>query len=218
MVAPLSLLLRINCHQSTDLSNTACFTNIFRPGDLVLVDAAGQYSHYPSDITRTWPVSGTFSPAQRNLYSAVLNVQRYAITLVHPGITFHDISGLVLQTFLRELRNLGPGFSVSKELLTSVLFPHSTGHHIGLDIHDVSTHMGRPLVPGNVITIEPGIYVPPGDDRWPKELWGVGIRIEDVVAVQELGEPGPLVLSTEAVKEVSQIHFHFHCNIRVGKR
>ena len=137
----------------------------------------------------------------------VLNVQRYAITLAHPGITPLDIGNLVQQAFLRDLKNLGPGFSVSKKLLTSVLFPHSTSHHIGLDIHDVPAHTGRPLVPGNVITIEPGIYVPPGDSRWPKELWGVGIRIEDVVAVQELGEPGPLVLSAEAVKEVSQTCF-----------
>lgn len=152
-------------------------------------------------------MSGTFSPAQCDLYTAVLNVQRYAITLVHPGTTFLDISDHIQQAFLCELKNLGPGFSLSRKLLTSVLFPHSVGHHIGLDIHDVPAHSGRPLVPGNVITIEPGIYVPPGDDRWPKELWGVGIRIEDVVAVQELGEPGPLVLSTEAVKEVSQIQF-----------
>ena len=87
-----------------------------RDGDLVLVDAAGQYSHYPSDITRTWPVNGVFTPLQRDLYQAVLNVQKYAITLAVPGNTINDINHLVHEAFIPELQQLGERFTVNQEV------------------------------------------------------------------------------------------------------
>lgn len=87
-----------------------------RDGDLVLVDAAGQYSHYPSDITRTWPVSGTFTGPQRDLYQAILNVQKYAITRAVPGNTINDINNLVHEAFVPELKQLGERFTVNRKV------------------------------------------------------------------------------------------------------
>ncbi|RPB19154.1 Creatinase/aminopeptidase [Terfezia boudieri ATCC MYA-4762] len=170
-----------------------------RDGELVLVDAAGQYSHYPSDITRTWPVSGIFTSPQRDLYQAVLNVQKYAITLAVPGNTISGIDNLVNEAFVPELAQLGARFTI-----ITTLKPHSISHHIGLSVHDVPSFSG-PLRADHCITVEPGIYIPHGDLRWPEEFWGMGIRIEDVVCVQERGEPSPLVLSPEAVKEVVDV-------------
>ncbi|KAF8419439.1 peptidase M24, structural domain-containing protein [Tirmania nivea] len=175
-----------------------------RDGELVLVDAAGQYSHYPSDITRTWPVNGVFTEPQRDLYQAVLNVQKYAITLAVPGNTINDINNLVHEAFVPELQQLGERFTVNRRII-STLNPHSTSHHIGLSVHDVPSFSSAPLRANHCITIEPGIYIPHGDLRWPEEFWGMGIRIEDVVCVEERGEPGPLVLSREAVKEVVDV-------------
>ena len=93
-----------------------------RDGELVLVDAAGQYSHYPSDITRTWPVSGMFTGPQRDLYQAVLNVQKYAITLAVPGNTINDIDNLVHEAFIPELAQLGERFTVNRRVRS----PHPT--------------------------------------------------------------------------------------------
>lgn len=86
-------------------------------------------------------------------------------------------------------------------MIDNVLFPHHVGHYLGLDVHDCKSVSRRlKLESGMCVTIEPGIYVPYGDPRWPKEFWGVGVRIEDSVCVRE---EGPIVLSVEAVKEVS---------------
>jgi intermediate cleaving peptidase 55 len=172
-----------------------------RPGELVLVDAGGEYGTYITDITRTWPVSGKFSKAQRNLYEAVLRVQRKTVALCRQNAkqTLDGLHRVAEDGLTEELKQLG--FDMSGDAIHT-LFPHHVGHHIGLDVHDLPNFTRAiHLVYGNCITIEPGIYVP-DDERWPKQFRGMAIRIEDSVCVDKTM---PYILTTEAVKEVDDI-------------
>lgn len=175
--------------------------DILHDGQMVLVDAGGEYGGYITDITRTWPVSGKFSPAQRDLYEAILRVQRSSISLCRESAgmsldKIHDITENGLKSALQTL-----GFDMSGNAI-NVLFPHHVGHYIGLDVHDCPGYPRTDgLKAGQCVTIEPGIYVP-DDERWPEHFRGIGIRIEDSICVQE---DSPLVLTTEAVKEVVDI-------------
>lgn len=169
------------------------------PNDLVLVDAGAQYGGYVTDITRTWPVSGKFTPAQRDLYTLLLNVQRSCVALcrvsAHLSLDkLHNIAANQLRDGLKDL-----GFDMSNDAIYK-LFPHHVGHYLGLDVHDSpGLTRTRYLEKNMVVTVEPGIYVP-NDERWPEWARGIGMRIEDSVCVDE---ESPFVLTTEAVKEVS---------------
>ena len=172
-------------------------------GQLVLADAGGEYGGYMSDITRTWPIDGRFTPAQRDLYETVLNVQRSCIKDCRQDA--HTSLEILHQKAERELKEelKQIGFDMSSNVI-NVLLPHHLSHHVGLDLHDCIGYSKKAtLRAGQCITVEPGVYVP-FDDRFPKHFQGMGIRIEDTVCVQEEGE-GPLVLTTEAVKEVEDI-------------
>ncbi|KAL7275317.1 aminopeptidase [Rhizina undulata] len=185
--------LSIHCTRNDDL---------LRDGEMVLVNASGEYGGYIMDITRTWPVNGKFTPAQRDLYQAVLNVQRHCVSLCRENakLSLDDIHTTAEQGLERELKDLG--FDLRGRALIEILFPHYVGHFIGLDVHDSGNDSrGLPLRAGQCITVEPGIYVP-DDERWPKHFRKMGIRIEDSICV---GEEGPIVLSVEAVKEVADI-------------
>ncbi|ROW03086.1 hypothetical protein VMCG_05780 [Cytospora schulzeri] len=174
------------------------------PDTFVLVDAGGEYGTYITDITRTWPVSGRFTPAQRDLYEAVLRVQRHGVSLCRAnnnngGMTLDGVHRATEHALRNELSRLG--FDMSGNNLET-LFPHHVGHYVGLDVHDCPGYgRGVPLRKGHCVTVEPGVYVP-DDDRWPVHFRGMGIRIEDSVCVDD---EGPLVLTTEAVKEVVDI-------------
>lgn len=173
-----------------------------RAGEMVLADAGGEYGTYITDITRTWPVGGRFTAAQRDLYEAVLRVQRAGVSLCRAdggGMTLDGVHRATEQALRNELSRLGFDMSGNK---LEVLFPHHVGHYVGLDVHDCPGY-GRsvPLRKGHCVTVEPGVYVP-DDDRWPEHFRGMGIRIEDSVCVDD---EGPLVLTTEAVKEVVDI-------------
>ncbi|KAK0742402.1 peptidase M24, structural domain-containing protein [Apiosordaria backusii] len=189
-------------------------TSTLPPGSTVLVDAGGEYGYYVTDITRTWPVDGKFSPAQKDLYNAVLTVQRQCVALCreNAGVSLDEIhraaeNGLREQLALIGFEGLTAGTkrwgqTVGGEDLMDVLFPHHVGHYVGLDVHDVPGY-GRsvPLKKGHCVTVEPGVYVP-DDERFPKHFRGLAVRVEDSVAVDE---EGPIVLTTEAVKEVEDI-------------
>lgn len=172
-----------------------------REDDFVLVDAGGEYGTYVTDITRTWPMSKRFSPAQRDLYEAVLKVQRASVSLCREssGLALDKIHRITEDGLRDELKQLG--FDMSGNAL-DVLFPHHVGHYVGLDVHDVPGY-GRhwPLRSGHCVTVEPGIYVP-DDERWPEHFRGINIRIEDSVCVDD---DSPFILTTEAVKEVDDI-------------
>ncbi|OIW24863.1 hypothetical protein CONLIGDRAFT_73086 [Coniochaeta ligniaria NRRL 30616] len=172
-----------------------------RSGETVLVDAGAEYGGYISDVTRVWPVSGKFSPPQRDLYEAVLKVQRTGVALCREsaGMTLDQIHR-VTERLLREQLDL-LGFDTGGDAM-GVLFPHHVGHYVGLDVHDVPGY-GRDvkLRAGHCVTVEPGVYVP-DDERWPEHFRGLAVRVEDSVCVDD---ESPLVLTTEAVKEVVDI-------------
>ncbi|MCJ1291285.1 hypothetical protein MMC34_002828 [Xylographa carneopallida] len=172
--------------------------DVLRNGSLVLVDAGGEYGNYITDITRTFPPSSKFSKSQADLYNAILGVQRTCVSLCRASANMtldklHEIAERALKVGLADL-----GFDMSGNAM-EVLFPHHLSHYIGLDVHDTPGYSRKEILkPGHCVTVEPGIYVP-NSDRWPKHFRGMGIRIEDSIAVQE---DSPYVFTTEAVKEV----------------
>lgn len=185
---------RANCIHYT--ANDAAL----RDDELILVDAGAEYGTYVTDISRTWPDSGRFTAAQRDLYEAVLRVQRAGVSLCRAsaGVSLDDIHAATARALVDELRALG--FDMSAATLDQ-LYPHHVGHYVGLDVHDCpGLSRAEPLRRGHCVTVEPGVYVP-DDERWPRHFRRMGIRIEDSVCVDD----SPLVLTTEAVKEVDDI-------------
>lgn len=177
--------------------------DVLTDGQLVLADAGGEYGGYASDITRTWPVNGKFTSAQRDLYEALLSVQRICIKdcRADARTTLDLLHQKAERALTQELKQLG--FEMTAPDAINTLFPHHLSHHVGLDLHDCMGFSKRTLLqPGHCVTVEPGVYVPHDDDRFPVHFRGMGIRIEDSVCVQETT---PLVLSVEAVKEVDDI-------------
>ena len=158
-------------------------------GELVLVDAGAEARMYAGDISRTFPVSGRFSPEQADVYQLVEAARRAAVRTVRPGVTLSDVHAAAVMTLTRGLRALGVLEGRDEELIDASahepFFPHRTSHWLGLDVHDVGDYAsrGRPrsLEEGMVVTVEPGLYfgrgTPPGPYR------GIGIRIEDDVLV-----------------------------------
>ncbi|KAF2737035.1 hypothetical protein EJ04DRAFT_461867 [Polyplosphaeria fusca] len=174
---------------------------LFKPGDLVLVDAGAEYGGYITDISRTWPVDGKFTAAQKDLYNALLAVQRSCVSLCHveSGLSLDRLHKIASSTLAEKLTDLG--FDMSNNAIHK-LFPHHVGHYIGLDVHDSpGFSRNKSFEKGMCVTVEPGIYVP-DDERWPKWARGMGMRIEDSVCIDDTG---PNVLTTEAVKEVVDI-------------
>jgi len=176
-----------------------------KDGDLLLVDAGAEYQCYASDITRTFPVSGRYSPEQRALYDIVLAAQRAAIAEVRPGRPFDAYHDAAVRTITAGLVKLGllKG-SVEKNLREHTyrrFYMHKTGHWLGLDVHDVGDYRVdgefRELEPGMVVTVEPGIYIA-ADAKGVAAKWrGIGIRIEDDVVVTR-GEPEVITAAVPA--------------------
>lgn len=170
--------------------------------EMVLVDASGAIGGYCSDISRTWPVSGQFSSAQRDLYQAVLNVQKQCIDLCKASnnLSLEDIHQKSISFMKQELKNLG--IADVKNWDVERLYPHYIGHNLGLDVHDVP-HASRyeSLQEGQVITIEPGLYIPDCEE-FPEYFRNVGIRIEDDIAIRKDTFTN---LTVEAVKEISDL-------------
>ncbi len=179
-------------------------------GDLVLVDAGCEYDHYTADITRTWPASGRFTPAQRRVYEIVLDAQTSAIDLARPGATLDAIHQHVVRKLTEGLIALGLLAGTADERIADQaykkFFMHGTSHWLGLDVHDAGTYMPggkpRPLEPGMVITVEPGIYIAPDAPDVPAELRGIGIRIEDDVAITD---GAPEVLTAACPKAIADV-------------
>jgi Xaa-Pro aminopeptidase len=180
-----------------------------RDGDLVLIDAGAEFDLYAGDITRTFPVGGRFGEAQRALYEVVLGAQQRALEAVGPGTTLAAIHSGVLRDLTAGLIELGLLAGDLEACLENQawrrFYLHATSHWLGLDVHDVGQYRRdgepRPLVPGMVLTIEPGLYVPDDDDI-PVAYRGLGIRIEDDVAVTEEGRE---VLTADVPKRVADI-------------
>jgi len=181
-----------------------------RPGELCLVDAGCEYRYYTADITRTWPVSGRFSPGQRALYEVVLNAQLQAINAARVGRPYKDMHDVAVRVLTEGMVELGLLHGSVEENIHEERFKryymHGTGHWLGLDVHDAGLYwngfVSRTLEAGMVLTVEPGIYVPPDDESAPAELRGVGIRIEDDIHVTD-GDPENLTAACpKSVAEV----------------
>lgn len=156
------------------------------PGDLVVVDIGAEYAQYTADVTRTYPVSGTFTPRQRAIYELVLGTNQAVIDSVRPGITLGRL-GQIAREYMRAHSG-----GLCAPQTCEVYLIHGIAHHIGMDVHDVGPG-GMQLAPGMVFTVEPGIYIP--DEA-------LGVRIEDDVLVTPTGHE---VLSAGAPKSVAEI-------------
>ncbi|MDH1691052.1 Xaa-Pro aminopeptidase [Acinetobacter junii] len=181
-----------------------------KDGDLVLIDAACEYEFYASDITRTFPVNGKFSPEQKALYNIVLDAQLAAIDATRIGNHYkypHEVAVKILTQGLVELGLLSGNVDelVESEAFRQ-FFMHGTGHWLGMDVHDVGAYKHgedwRAYEAGMVVTVEPGLYIAPDDETVDVKWRGIGIRIEDDIVVTE---NGPLVLTKNVVKTVEEI-------------
>lgn len=181
--------------------SNACILHYFagepelKDGDLVLIDMGEEYQHYASDITRTFPVNGKFSEAQKAIYELVLDTQNTVIEMVKPGLSYTALQETTVQLITKGLVKLGLLKGDIDNLIETkaytAFYPHSAGHWMGLDVHDVSAYKvnGEPrqLEAGMVFTVEPGIYVQPDNTDVDEKWRGIGIRIEDNIVVTETG-------------------------------
>ena len=182
---------------------------VLADGDLLLIDAGCELDGYAADVTRTFPVNGKFSGPQREIYELVLAAQSAAIAAVKPGNRWdapHRVAVETLTQGMIDLKLLAGGLAEAIETESyRKFYMHRTGHWLGLDVHDAGDykHSGewRPLAPGMVLTVEPGCYIRPGAGV-PERFAGIGVRIEDDVAVTDTGAE---VLTHDAPKRPADI-------------
>jgi Xaa-Pro aminopeptidase len=166
-----------------------------RDGTMVLIDAGCELAGYAADVTRSYPVGGRFSAAGRAVYEVVLAAQEAALARCRPGATLEQIHDVALRRLVEGMLDLGLVTGPADEVIRSgayrPYYMHRTSHWLGLDVHDVGAYSvdggPRPLEPGMVFTVEPGLYVPARDERAPAALRGIGVRIEDDVVVTDTG-------------------------------
>lgn len=165
-----------------------------KDGDLILIDAGAEYQGYASDITRTFPVNGKYTKAQREVYDVVLDVQLECIKATSVGNTVRGRHEMSIELLTEGMKKLGLLKGSTKELIKKKAFMkyymHGVGHYLGLDVHDAGRYYedqqaknSRKFAPGMVLTVEPGLYIPPDDKSAPVKYRGIGIRIEDDVLV-----------------------------------
>ncbi|HKO92319.1 MAG TPA: M24 family metallopeptidase, partial [Polyangiaceae bacterium] len=179
-------------------------------GDLLLIDAGCEYGYYAADITRTFPVSGRFSPAQRDVYEIVLAAQAASIAVAGPGVTLEQIHEAATQMICEGLIRLGVLSGTPEQARADAtykpFFMHKTSHYLGMDVHDVGRYFEqgkpRPLEPGVVITVEPGLYFSPEAPEAAARYRGIGVRIEDDVLIEAAGAR---VLSDGVPKEPEEV-------------
>ncbi len=169
---------------------------LIQNGDLICMDAAGEYHGYSADVTRTFPANGKFSPTQRAVYEVVLAAQTAGIKECKAGNSFGAAGRAAERVITEGLMKLGITKSPAE---TRIYLPHGVSHYIGLDVHDA--HGDNTLRPGYVLTVEPGIYIREGSKCDPK-FWNIGIRIEDDILVTD---KGPENLSAGAPRTVAEI-------------
>jgi Xaa-Pro aminopeptidase len=181
-----------------------------RDGDLLLVDAGAEFRGYASDITRTFPVNGRFTAPQRDIYEAVLAAQTACVEMIKPGVTMDELNNRAIKMLTAEMVRLGLLTGDIEKLIEEKtyrrFFMHGIGHFLGLDVHDAGRYQvdgkARPLTPGVVITIEPGIYIAEDSENIPDKYRGIGVRIEDDVLVTSEGHR---VLTSKAPKRIDEI-------------
>lgn len=179
-------------------------------GDLLLIDAGCEWDYYASDVTRTFPVNGRFTEAQRAVYEVVLEAQVQAIDACRVGRSFDDVHDVAVGALVEGMCRIGLLEGDPQKLVEDESYKryymHRTGHWLGMDVHDVGRYYtdggSRGLAPGMVLTVEPGIYIAPNDEQAPARFRGIGVRIEDDVLVTE---DAPDVLTADIPKTVADI-------------
>jgi Xaa-Pro aminopeptidase len=181
-----------------------------RDGDLLLVDAGAEYKGYASDITRTFPINGRYTQAQREIYDLVLKAQMACVEMVRPGVTHDQLKRHSIEVLTDGMVELGLLKGEPEELIKEKkheqFYMHGLGHMIGIDVHDVGRYYfgqdSRPLEPGVVMTVEPGIYISPATRDIPEQYLGIGVRIEDDVLCTD---NGPRILTNKVPKQAEEI-------------
>jgi Xaa-Pro aminopeptidase len=181
-----------------------------RDGDLLLIDAGAEYEGFASDITRTFPVSGKFTDAQRDIYQLVLDCQEECIEMVRPGVTLDEMHQRSVEILTEGMVRLGLLKGEVPKLIEEgaykKFYMHRLGHYLGMDVHDAGPYhvdgQPRPVEPGIVMTVEPGLYIAEDAEDIPDQYRGLGVRIEDDVLVTPEGFD---VLTDKAPKRVEEI-------------
>ena len=181
-----------------------------RDGDLLLVDAGAEYKGYASDITRTFPINGRYTKAQREIYDLVLKAQMACVEMVRPGTTHDQLKQRSIEILTEGMVELGLLKGKPEELIKEKkyeqFYMHGLGHMLGIDVHDVGRYYygqeSRALEPGVVMTVEPGIYIAPDTKDIPEKYLGIGVRIEDDVLCTS---NGPRVLTHNVPKHADEI-------------
>ena len=160
-----------------------------------MIDAGCELDHYASDITRTFPVNGRFSEAQKTIYELVLAAHEATLQVIKPGALVTDLQEAAVAVITRGLIDIG---LLEGELHKNIkdqtyrkFYMHNIGHWLGMDVHDVGAYkldgQSRPMIAGMVTTVEPGIYIDPDDADIPAQWRGIGVRIEDDILVTHTG-------------------------------
>ena len=184
-----------------------------RDGELLLIDAGAEVGYYACDVTRTFPINGRFTAPQRAVYEVVLRAQQAAIDCCRAGNRFTDVHQAAVRALTEGMVELGllstehdPVNILVDDKAYEAYYPHGTSHWLGLDVHDAGAYArdgeATTFVPGMVLTVEPGIYVPADDEGAPEALRGIAVRIEDDVLVTE-GDPE--VLTAAIPKQVEDV-------------
>lgn len=179
-------------------------------GDLVLVDAGAEYNGYTADITRTFPANGKFTEVQRRVYQIVLDCQVEAVEMVKPGVTLDQIHELCVRRLTEGMIALGLLSGTADERIKDQsyrkFYMHGTSHWLGMDVHDVGAYTqggkARPLAPGMVITVEPGLYIASEAADVPAELRGIGVRIEDDILVTQAGHENLTKVCPKTISDI----------------
>jgi|OM-RGC.v1.002793551 Xaa-Pro aminopeptidase len=187
-------------------------------GKLILIDAGCEYEYYASDITRTIPVNGKFSKAQKDLYNMILDTQYEIIKMIKPGVLRSDLQKEAEILLTKGMLRLGILKGTYKKLIKrqehKKYYPHGIGHWMGLDVHDEAPYLDVnskeiQLKKGMVLTIEPGIYISKDDRSVPKKFRGIGIRIEDDILVTKNSHNNLSKKIAKTVKEIESMSYYF---------
>ena len=179
-------------------------------GDMVLIDAGGEYNYFTGDITRTYPVNGRFTEAQKSIYQKVLKVQKAILDIVKPGIPFKSLQDTTIEMMTEVMLEIGilkGGVQQNIEQNNfKKYYPHGVSHWLGMDVHDSGLYKirgeSRKIEKNMSFTIEPGLYLPKDDTNIPAEFRGIGIRIEDDIIVTDNGCE---VMTADVPKDVNAI-------------
>jgi Xaa-Pro aminopeptidase len=197
-----------------------------KSGDVIVNDSACEFRMYAADVTRTYPVSGAFTPEQRAVYAIVLEAQKAGFAKVRPGAAFHEVHDATVGVVVDGLLKLGILKGKRDEIIAkhtyARFYPHGSSHWLGMDVHDVGSYaFSNPeaprieryslaqakLGPGMALTVEPGIYIPDHAENVDPKWWGIGVRIEDDVLVTPDGMD---CLSCAAPREIADVEAAMH--------